>query len=112
MTFTASQAASSSLSPAFGFTIKLRSFDTRPPDPIIVIIPAPVVEPEPEVEEPEGPLYEPEAIENAFIIRPDEVEPDGAGTVTPVNPVETPEPEPVPDEKPSEFANLIDESLD
>ena len=47
MTFTASQSSSSSKSPGFGFTIKLRSFDTRPPAPIIIVIPAPAVDPVP-----------------------------------------------------------------
>ena len=42
---TASVASGSTQSPAFGFTIKLRSFDTRPPAPIIITIAAP--EPDP-----------------------------------------------------------------
>ena len=40
MAMTASVASGSTQSPAFGFTIKLRSFDTRPPAPIIITIPA------------------------------------------------------------------------
>ena len=47
LAMTASVASGSTQSPAFGFTIKLRSFDTRPPAPIIITIPAPEPEPTP-----------------------------------------------------------------
>lgn len=49
MAMTASVSSGSTQAPAFGFTIKLRSFDTRPPDPIIIKIQV-EKEPEPETE--------------------------------------------------------------
>ena len=121
MTFTGDVSSSSSKSPAFGYTIKLRAFDTRPPAPIIITIPAPAVDPiiiNPDPVPGEPVVQIETSIRDTNII---EILPEGAGTVTPSNPTETTTPTvtlPVDNsatENDSDAIgspNLIDESLD
>lgn len=79
MTFTGSVPSTSSKRPAFGLTVKLRSFDIRPPAPVVV------PDPEPEPTDPDPTPTDPEPEENPGVV----INPENP-TVTPTEPEEKP----------------------